>query len=127
MKSMSATQGLTKCCTSRLSASGPRRATIAAVVDEGKLSWSDPAGKFIPGLTNGKGDATLRQLLSHTAGYLEYQPEGRRRDDYPTLAEAVAHIADLPAIAPPGEKFRYGGLALQVAGRMAELAGGASF
>jgi CubicO group peptidase (beta-lactamase class C family)/pimeloyl-ACP methyl ester carboxylesterase len=102
-------------------------ATLAAVVVEGKLSWSDPARKFIPELTDSKGDATLRQLLSHTAGYPDYQPEGRRRDDYPSLAEAVAHIVDLPADAPPGTKFQYGGLAMQVAGRMAELATGATF
>ncbi len=102
-------------------------ATIAALVDEGRLRWDDPVRAWLPQFTDGKGDATLRQLLSHTAGYPDYQPEGRHRDDYPTLEEAVAHIADLPAVAEPGEAFRYGGLAMQVAGRMAELAAGMPF
>jgi CubicO group peptidase (beta-lactamase class C family) len=99
-------------------------ATIAAVVDEGKLAWDDPASKWLPERTGAKGRATLRQLLSHTAGYPDYQPAGRHRDDYQTLAESVAQIVPLPADTEPGKNFHYGGLAMQVAGRMAELATG---
>ncbi|MEO7577853.1 MAG: alpha/beta fold hydrolase [Massilia sp.] len=102
-------------------------ATIASVVDEGKLGWDDPVRKFLPQFTDSKGDATLRQLLSHTAGYPDYQPQDRRRDDYQTLEESVAHIVALPAVARPGERFQYGGLAMQVAGRMAEVAARQSF
>lgn len=105
----------------------PAAATIATLVDEGKLRWDDPVRKFLPQFADVKGDATLRQLLSHTAGYPDYQPEGRRRDDYQTLEEAVAHIVDLPAVTVPGEVFQYGGLGMQVAGRMAEIAGGQTF
>jgi serine-type D-Ala-D-Ala carboxypeptidase len=102
-------------------------AAIAAVVDEGKLSWDDPVKKWLPEFKDSKGDATLRMLFSHTAGYPDYQPAGKRRDDYQTLSEAVAQIVDLPADTLPGTKFRYGGLAMQVAGRMAELATGKSW
>lgn len=99
-------------------------ATIAAIVDEGKLSWDDPVSKWLPQFTDKKGKATLRQLLSHTAGYPDYQPEGNRMDNYQSLAESVAALLNLPADALPGTKFKYGGLAMQVAGRMAELATG---
>ena len=99
-------------------------ATIAAIVDEGKLSWNDKVKKWLPEFKDLKREATLRQLLSHTAGYPDYQPEGKHRDDYQTLKEAVANILDLPADTPPGTKFQYGGLAMQVGGRMAELATG---
>lgn len=99
-------------------------ATIASVVDEGKLSWDDPASKWIPELSPGMGKATLRQLLSHTSGYPDYQPDGRRRDDYQTLSESVANIVPLTIDDAPGTRFHYGGLAMQVAGRMAELATG---
>jgi CubicO group peptidase (beta-lactamase class C family)/pimeloyl-ACP methyl ester carboxylesterase len=99
-------------------------ATIAAVVDDGKLSWNDPVRKWLPEFTGTKGDATLRQLLSHTSGYPDYQPEGKHRDDYQTLKESVANMVNLPADSVPGVKFHYGGLAMQVAGRMAELASG---
>jgi len=99
-------------------------ATIAAVVDEGKLSWDDPVNKWIPEITGSKGKATLRQLLSHTAGYPDYQPKGTPTDNYQTLSESLTHIIPLPADTLPGTKFKYGGLAMQVAGRMAELATG---
>lgn len=99
-------------------------ATIAAVVDEGKLNWDDKANKWLPELTGSKGEATLKQLLSHTAGYPDYQPENKPVDIYQTLKESVAHIVALPADTLAGTKFKYGGLAMQVAGRMAELATG---
>jgi CubicO group peptidase (beta-lactamase class C family) len=99
-------------------------ATIAAVVDQGLLSWDDKVKKWLPAFTGPKGEATLRQLLSHTAGYPDYQPRGRHPDDYSTLQESVAHIVDLPADTTPGAVFHYGGLAMQVAGRMTELATG---
>ncbi|MCX6236393.1 MAG: serine hydrolase [Bacteroidia bacterium] len=97
-------------------------ATIAAVVDEGKLSWDDPVNKWLPEFTDVKGKATLRQLLSHISGYPDYQPKEAHRDDYQTLKESVAHIVRLPADTIPGAVFHYGGLAMQVAGRITELA-----
>jgi CubicO group peptidase (beta-lactamase class C family) len=99
-------------------------ATIAAVVDEGKLSWDDPVNKWLPQFKDVKGTATLRQLLSHTSGYPDYQPKGNRPDNYQTLKESVDHIVGLPADTMPGAVFHYGGLAMQVAGRMAEIATG---
>ncbi len=99
-------------------------ATIAAVVDEGKLNWNDKVKKWLPEFTDVKGEATLAQLLSHTAGYPDYQPKDQPIDIYQTLKESVAHIGHLPADTLPGTKFKYGGLAMQLAGRMAELATG---
>ena len=97
-------------------------ATVAAVVEEGKLSWDDKVVKWLPEFKDAKGQATLRQLFSHTSGYPDYQPKGNPRDDYQTLKESVKHIVSLPADTIPGTEFHYGGLAMQVAGRMAELA-----
>jgi CubicO group peptidase (beta-lactamase class C family)/pimeloyl-ACP methyl ester carboxylesterase len=102
-------------------------ATIATVVDQGKLAWNDPAGKWIPDLKGEMAKATLLQLLSHTAGYPDYQPKEAERDHYQTLTESVQHIIPLFADTLPGTKFKYGGLAMQVAGRMAEIATGKSW
>jgi CubicO group peptidase (beta-lactamase class C family) len=49
---------------------------------------------------------------------------GNHPDNYQTLQESVAQIVHLPADTLPGTKFKYGGLAMQVAGRMAEIATG---
>jgi len=102
-------------------------AAIAALVDQGKLSWNDKVNKWLPAINGEKGTATIRQLLSHTSGYPDYQPQGRPRDDYQTLPEAVKNIIDLPSDTPPGTEFHYGGLAMQVAGRIAEIASGKEF
>lgn len=99
-------------------------ATIAAIVDEGKLNWNDKVKKWLPQFDDVKGDATLAQLLSHTSGYPDYQPDGNPIDIYQTLQSSVEHILPLKADTLPGTKFRYGGLSMQVAGRMAELATG---
>lgn len=99
-------------------------ATIAAVVDEGKLSWDDQVKKWLPNFKDAKGDASLRQLFSHTSGFTPYQPKGKHPDNYQNLQQAVDSIALLPLDYPTGTMFDYGGLAMQVAGRMVELATG---
>ena len=100
-------------------------ATIMSLVDDDKLSLDDHPSTFLPEFKDNPEDkATLRQMLSHTSGYQPYQPPGKPVDDYQTLAESVNHILPLPLKYQPGERFDYGGLALQVAGRMAEVASG---
>jgi CubicO group peptidase (beta-lactamase class C family) len=99
-------------------------ATIAGLADDGKLSLEDPALKWLPEFTGVKGRATVRQMFAHTSGYQTYQPKGNKWDDYQTLKEAAANIAPLEPAAEPGVRWDYGGLAMQVAGRIAEVAGG---
>ena len=100
-------------------------ATIMSLVDDGMLSLDDTASKWLPEFKNDpKGIATIRQMLSHTSGYRPYQPDDKPPDKYQTLAESVEHIVPLPPVYKPGERFDYGGLAMQVAGRMAEAAAG---
>jgi serine-type D-Ala-D-Ala carboxypeptidase len=100
-------------------------ATIMTLVDGGILSLDDSASKWLPEFKNDpKGTATIRQMLSHTSGYRPYQPNKQPPDKYQTLAESVEHILPLPPVYKPGERFDYGGLAMQAAGRMAETAAG---
>lgn len=99
-------------------------ACIMTLVDEGKLSLDDPVEKWIPEFRNDpKGKAILRQLLAHTSGYPNYQPRGFD-DNYQTLQESVVALLPRPLETEPGTAWNYGGLAMQVAGRMAELASG---
>ncbi|MEP6748125.1 MAG: serine hydrolase domain-containing protein [Bacteroidota bacterium] len=99
-------------------------AVVAAIVDEGKLEWNDKLKKWLPEFKDSKGEATVAQLMSHTPGTKTINQKGNPIDIYQTLKESVAHIVDLPADTLPGATCKYGGLAMQVAGRMAELATG---
>ena len=102
-------------------------AVVAAVVDRTDLSWDDPVEKWLPEFKGDpKGDIPLRRLLSHTSGIRPYLPEPKV-DNYNRLDSAVAEILPLDTVFTPGSRFEYGGLAMQVAGRMAEVAAGKEF
>jgi CubicO group peptidase (beta-lactamase class C family) len=47
---------------------------ILLSAESGKLSLNDRVGQYLPGLTRSN-DITIRQLLSHTAGYQDYYPQ----------------------------------------------------
>ena len=91
--------------------------------DEGKLSIDDKVGKYLPDLTQAN-DVTIRQVLSHTAGYQDFWPE-----DYvmtpmmqPTTAQ---HILDVWAKKPldfaPGTQWQYSNTNYVIAGRIFEI------
>lgn len=102
-------------------------AVIAAVVDITELDWDDEVQKWLFDYSGDpKGKIKLRQLLSHTSGIRPYLPEPRV-DNYNRLDSAVAEILPLDTVFAAGSKFEYGGLAMQVAGRMAEMAYGDDF
>lgn len=99
---------------------------IMALVDEGKLSLSDSLGKFLPIFTkHGKGKITIRQLFSHTSGFPGDSPQGYEDRRDLTLAQAVDSLAVYTKLlTPPGTAFYYGGVGMQIAGRVAEVASG---
>ncbi|MGM9511901.1 serine hydrolase domain-containing protein [Larkinella sp. GY13] len=118
--------------TNRLIASASKwlsGAVIMALVDEKKLALTDTVGKFLPIFTKyGKGNITIRQLFSHTAGFPGDSPEKfeYRRDL--TLAQAVDSLAVYTKLTnPPGKAFNYGSASMHVAGRIAELVSGQSW
>ena len=87
----------------------------------------DPVEKWLPEFKDdAKGKILLRQLLSHTSGVRPYLPEPRV-DNYNHLDSAVTEILPLDTVFTPGTRFEYGGLAMQIAGRMAEVAMGEEF
>ena len=100
---------------------------IGAVVDRTDLGWEDPVEKWLPEFKgDAKGKILLRQLLSHTSGVRPYLPEPRI-DNYNHLDSAIVEILPLDTVFAPGSRFEYGGLAMQIAGRMAEKAAGKEF
>lgn len=102
-------------------------AVIGAVVDRTDLDWNDSVEKWLPEFKgDAKGKILLRQLLSHTSGVRPYLPEPRV-DNYNHLDSAIVEILPLDTVFTPGSRFQYGGLGMQIAGRMAEVAMGKEF
>lgn len=104
-------------------------AVILSLVDEGKLNLSDTIGKYLPIFTQyHKGNITIRQLFSHTSGFPGNSTEHYEASGFMTLESAVDSIATYTdLINPPGAKFNYGGVSMQVAGRIAEVVSGKSW
>lgn len=102
-------------------------AVIGTVVDRTSLGWDDTVDKWLPQFKgNDKGKIKLRQLLSHTSGIMPYLPQPRV-DNYNSLDSSVVEILPLDTVFKAGTRFEYGGLAMQIAGRMAEVASGKIF
>lgn len=109
---------------------------IARLVEEGKLSWDDPLGKFFPGfpLVEAREKVRLKHLLAHTSGlqdYLRYcernpcPPEHPRSvEDYVTHAELAQEESLLFA---PGSRWAYTNVNFVLLGRIIELASGRDY
>jgi len=98
-------------------------AVIMDMIDDNLLSVNDTIGTYLPSMTaNGKGDRTIGECFSHTAGMKGSTPY--LRDTALTLETCVDSIAqenyNLLAL-PAGTKLYYGGLSMQTVGRIAEV------
>jgi CubicO group peptidase (beta-lactamase class C family) len=104
-------------------------AVMMSLVDEGKLSLNDTIGKFLPLFTKyHKGNVTVRQLFSHTSGFPGNSPERYEYNGDITMQQCVDSIAiNTKMIHKPGEAFNYGGVSMQIAGRIAEVVSGKSW
>lgn len=100
---------------------------VMALVADGTLSLDDTVGKWLPDVPINKRSITLRQLFSHTSGLPRLDVGGCLDDRTTTLDACARAILDGPLRSAPGAAFRYGGLSMQVAGRIAEVATGQSF
>ncbi|MCB9883483.1 MAG: beta-lactamase family protein [Planctomycetes bacterium] len=96
---------------------------VMSQVDDGKITLDDTLAKwFGPSLPGNMGRATIRQCMSHTAGF-----DGKHDavdDRTLTLKVAVERILATPIPYDPGTTFYYGGVSMHVVGRILELASG---
>jgi D-alanyl-D-alanine carboxypeptidase len=101
-------------------------AAILILESEGKLSLDDHVSNWFPDLTDAD-KITLRQILSHTAGYQDFYAE-----DYtltpmqkPTTPEAImAGWAKKPLDFQPGDDWQYSNTGYVIAGRIVEKVSG---
>ncbi len=106
--------------------SKPVSATVVMVlVDQGKMRLDDPLTKFVPEFKGTKVEkATVRQLLSHSAGIGDQFSGGWPQAN--TLAEFAAAVATQGSLQGPG-KFRYSTVSIDLACRCAEKAAARPF
>ena len=93
---------------------------------DGKLSLDDKVAKYFPQLTRAN-EITIRQLLSHTAGYQDYWPQDYLFADMlrPTEPSAILdRWARQPLDYEPGTRWQYSNTGYVVAGLIVEKVSG---
>lgn len=103
-------------------------AAMVRLQTQGFLNLDDPLARYLPDAGTA-GKASLRQLLSHTAGVREYLPQ-----DYvfaelllpTTVLERVEQIAKQPLDFVPGQSWRYSNSGYVLAGAVVEKVTGKS-
>lgn len=82
---------------------------IMMLVEEGKIGLEDPLTKFFPDAPAAWNQVTIRELLSHTAGFGDYPDKFDFRRDW-TEPELLKLVESIPLSYPPGTKWEYSNL-----------------
>ena len=99
---------------------------VLLLEQEGKLSLNDRVSKYLPDLTRAD-DISIRQLLSHTAGYQDYYPlnyVAPFMQKPVTIKEVINRWACKPLDFEPGTQWQYSNTGYVVAGRILEIVAG---
>ena len=119
-------------------------AGILILVDEGKLSLDDPVEKYLPefqnvrvGVKNDDGTVllrkptsamTIRQVLSHTAGWPFLTPTMQQFGIDSLPARLLASTAvQVPLLSDPGTKYQYSNVGIDIASAVIEVVSGLPF
>jgi CubicO group peptidase (beta-lactamase class C family) len=82
---------------------------VMMLVEEGKIGLEDPLTKYFPDAPASWKQVTIRELLSHTAGFTDYPRDFDMRKDY-TEAQALKIVENVPPAFPPGTSWSYSNL-----------------
>jgi D-alanyl-D-alanine carboxypeptidase len=109
--------------------SSSKQFTVAALLllqEQHKLSLDDKVSKYYPNLTRAK-DITIRQLLSHTAGYEDFAPQDYLIPEWthPTTPAALLDKwSKKPLNFDPGTRWQYSNTGYVLAGSIVEKVSG---
>ena len=115
-------------------------AALMTLWEQGRFGLDDPARRWIPALgkleVHGQGalasDITVRQLLTHTAGFSygfdpenieidrEYARIWRQRLQDRSMAELLPELLQIPLLYQPGERWHYS-IATDICGHLVEI------
>ena len=103
---------------------------IMRLVEAGEVGLDEPVRAYLPDFRLADEDAasraTVRQLLTHTGGWLgDYFQEYGWGDD--ALARMVDALAEQPQLTPLGAVWSYNNAAFYIAGRIIEVVTGKTF
>lgn len=79
---------------------------IMLLVEEGKISLDDKAGKYLEGTPETWKDITVRHLLSHTSGIIREAPGFNPVKIQPDF-DVIKTAYNAPLVFTPGEKYQY--------------------
>ncbi len=79
---------------------------VMMLVEEGKIGLDDPLTKYFADAPASWKDVTVRELLSHTAGFGDYPKNFNFRKDW-TEDEELKLIESIPLAYPPGTNWEY--------------------
>jgi CubicO group peptidase (beta-lactamase class C family) len=104
-------------------------AAILLLAEDSTLTLDDPAARWLPSLPAKTRGVTVRQLLTHTSGIIDYE------DVIPDGVSAQLHDADVLKLLevqdstyfPPGTKYRYSNSGYALLALIVERASGMSF
>lgn len=82
---------------------------VMMLVEEGKIRLDDPITNYFRDAPPSWSQVTVRELLSHTAGFTDYPDNFNFRKDY-TEDQLFKVIAGIPLAFPPGTKYSYSNL-----------------
>jgi len=82
---------------------------VMMLVEEGKVGLDDPLTKYFPDGPASWNEVTVRELLSHTAGFSDYPEKFDFRKDW-TEDELLKMVEGIPLAYPPGTKWDYSNL-----------------
>jgi CubicO group peptidase (beta-lactamase class C family) len=82
---------------------------VMMLVERGKISLDDPLTKYFPAGPSWWKQVTIRELLSHTAGFTDYPKDFDFRKDY-TEDDLLKIVEAVPAAYTPGTNWAYSNL-----------------
>jgi uncharacterized protein YbbC (DUF1343 family)/CubicO group peptidase (beta-lactamase class C family) len=106
-------------------------AAVMKLVEQGKVRLNDPVVKYIPelgteGATAEKNQITIRQLLTHTAGFAPDPTDANIPAGWAGADPLLREIYAEPLTAPPGSRFVYSDTGFILLGEIVRRASGVS-